>query len=1237
MRRARSWRWRVGQAFRGLQQRFGPALPENGGECVIFDLYPMGRVFQARANAVVCTPTAGKTFAELVSEHSASQSANPAITNDEVALFNWGTTDTQEVLRALREVVGVKEEHDNPYDCKLDPTLGADGKFLLPNIWKPSGLALEKTYKVTLNKRLPAPAVSFNALSKWFIPGDQKCEIRFHTEGIAERADKMDFEVRAGNYCKATPTNNNEFVDYAFAALDGVPIFQKTLPTDSGKPRTNGEVTDWDGESKAASGILTPRGTDKRLINVACSPYTVNLRYYKTTPSDLTNAPRIEIDSFWLTWSGATPTLDADSKKIKYSIKACTVLKYGQVIVTKKDGAVVWRRALKHSEVTEGDHTIDDWTADGVSAANMPYRVEIQAHTDWETDDGMALAAMHTEVRLYVHPETGTKPDPFTEAASLTFGLAPFLPGPAPADDSAKGRKLKLASAGYHPGPVNDDETDAGYLMAVKELQRDFVESGSTTRLKADGTINDATKTVITALPANRRPLFGVVADRSDLATGSINDELKDPSKTLVVWASDRHVYTKVDAPKPVANINANAELENYRDGMALAADGKVDKDAASICRPRIPVQSALCLLGKDDDLDTTKGSIAPTDNMRKAIGPIRVDWTFREPPPQPNVDTGAYYDRHMRSQAYLNSVFTSLKGAHNGKDANNCKVAYGGIRSANYHQDPFASGIPDSLTPWAAQVDGGQKSVCSVVHDDLGQDAARLFDTHVGKAGVYLKLSTIGGDGFTFRGQVRFDNLPSGTSPPNWATLKKRYPKLPHVISCTMRVWRKSSLKGYMAWCSGPERHWGGGYNVETKFAAYYKPAYVHFVHEAGAAGVFDRATVFPNTDLVQFQNVVGDNTQNVGINYSAKAAITLKDNYLWPWCDEPHVGVKATLGGNLGVNAWWSTYSDTIYNETWRKWRYPLMYEILKRIETANPTRLRGHFVVEFKDSPQLWIEGYVCPNNNAHKHWMLETTNTGGSSIAGNESCQFCPNPKPKLISSRRQRYRCSGGPQGTHEITVNENPAGNSKTGAVCGVACTGVLNRDLSSAVAGFFKKITSSSVNTTYECTVCHHKTTVSEPASSAGARNGQACAQTCAGTMSPVGGTLTNQQIYGPISGIGLPAVGAALGGSWIFTETKPEPTWAHEIGHHKHLEHAASGPGAKADQHDSSANANVTNPPEATALKRNWDRCCIMSYTSDDGANDRLYFCGRCILKLRGWKVEPGALVVAGGTNGP
>jgi len=244
----------------------------------------MGRLFQARKDAIKHKPAAGKTFSEIVAEHSNTEAAEPPLTNDEVALFNWGTKEKEEVLRAIREVIGVKDENDDPYSCKLDPTLGADGEFLLPKVWKPKDLTLDKTHKVTLKKQLAAPAVSFKALSKWFIPGDETCDVDFHTEGIEERADKIDFEVMASNYCKATPTNDGEFVTYVFADLPDVPIFTKTLPDAAGKPRSDSKVDDWKGESKAADGILKPRGPEpekQRFINVACSPYTVNLRYYK--------------------------------------------------------------------------------------------------------------------------------------------------------------------------------------------------------------------------------------------------------------------------------------------------------------------------------------------------------------------------------------------------------------------------------------------------------------------------------------------------------------------------------------------------------------------------------------------------------------------------------------------------------------------------------------------------------------------------------------------------------------------------------------------------------------------------------------------------------------------------------------------------------------------------------------------------------------------------------------------
>ena len=39
-----------------------------------------------------------------------------------------------------------------------------------------------------------------------------------------------------------------------------------------------------------------------------------------------------------------------------------------------------------------------------VIADDMPYRVQIQVHTGPDQANGLALAAMSTEVRLYVHP-----------------------------------------------------------------------------------------------------------------------------------------------------------------------------------------------------------------------------------------------------------------------------------------------------------------------------------------------------------------------------------------------------------------------------------------------------------------------------------------------------------------------------------------------------------------------------------------------------------------------------------------------------------------------------------------------------------------------------------------------------------------------------------------------------------------------------------------------------------------
>lgn len=111
--------------------------------------------------------------------------------------------------------------------------------------------------------------------------------------------------------------------------------------------------------------------------------------------------------------------------------------------------------------------------------------------------------------------------------------------------------------------------------------------------------------------------------------------------------------------------------------------------------------------------------------------------------------------------------------------------------------------------------------------------------------------------------------------------------------------------------------------------------------------------------------------------------------------------------------------------------------------------------------------------------------------------------------------------------------------------------------------------------------------------------------------------------------NGFPLPAVGVALGATWLFTDPVTPETWAHEVGHHRHFEHAASAPGAQYSTGPSGNNElhdseNNTVPNWVTVgvndpAKQRWDKHCIMSYE-----NTKLYFCGKCQLRNSGWKVQ-------------
>ena len=105
-------------------------------------------------------------------------------------------------------------------------------------------------------------------------------------------------------------------------------------------------------------------------------------------------------------------------------------------------------------------------------------------------------------------------------------------------------------------------------------------------------------------------------------------------------------------------------------------------------------------------------------------------------------------------------------------------------------------------------------------------------------------------------------------------------------------------------------------------------------------------------------------------------------------------------------------------------------------------------------------------------------------------------------------------------------------------------------------------------------------------------------------------------------------PRVGVPLGATWLFDADAE--TWAHVVGHHRQFEHAASTPGAQWEQtppevgapvaqHDNDVNTLQWALPHAHTGDERWDRDCIMSYTT----GETLTFCGKCVLRNRGWKV--------------
>ena len=1159
----------------------------------------MGRVFLSQADATNYAPQPGETLRKIVAQKC--EVADPPITPDEVALFNWGTKEPLEVQRALMELVGCRKLDADPYGCELDPARGTKGKLFLPKVWKKKGLAYEKQHKLVVKQHQPATAIRITNLSPWFLPQHENCDLDYGLEGRKEAANKVAMEIWASNYCKATAAADSGLFKYQYSALD-IPVFQKDL-TAAGQAdeRATPAVPDYLGESTAAQGVLKKRAPKNRYLNAANSPYTFVLKYYKL---EADKKAHITLGDFWPQFTAAG-AVDGTSLAVKWKAKDCSRLQSGLLEVYDGKNNLVWWKGLQASDFTAGDHQFDwnTWVSSSgykVTPANMPYRAQIQGHTLMDEPNGAAVASMQCEVRMFQNDTIGKQPaaQRYTEPQCLELSLAPFLPvrtADSPKKDvlpgagSKKWYKLKLNQAGFHAGPSHE-ETDSDLLkLALAEFQRSVPKNAAAPfqRMKADGAASGPAQSVLKAVPpAFQRSLFANSA-RADQTLAQAGPVLNKPASDLIVWIEDRHYYTKMDNPTKNGLPDKNLALEDYGGDMSMTDANRQTMEGKTVARPWIPVQVKIPLLKKGDSLFATGGATPNyLPEMLDATGPLRVDWKFTDMPPDYSTIDSANYNSDgrnvTRTRRFIRETITTLNGAatHNGVPVGNCPTSQGGIRSGTYHREPFGR-LAESLAPWRAVEDAGQQSVCTLVHDDLEQKSENLHPTHLGYAGAYFHPSRIAGDGYRIQANVNLQPHPDGAEDhPNRAVLARRYTHLPQGHSCTLRLWRKTIFRGYSEW-STPNPIPYATFSAHT--AHQYRAAFVHFAHQSNTPQVH----VLPlnpavAADVNKYKKIIEAGMTRGGKRafYPAGNKMSLSRANHWPFLNEPNYGLPWRKY-NLTLSNF-DTFMDKVNNQALYNYSDNLMFELLYRIERATG-HFNGHFSVLWQAVPQMWLRSYVC--NAAGAHVVLAPERTQAEKAALGTKCPQCAGI---LQLGYVKWYVCANG----HSFRQTE-----------------------------------ATQAVDANPPCPT-----------------DGTASAKDPAAQVPP---HQSEDVVRYWGQGFSEPAIGQALGTLWLYFDTTMLGNgnrMAHEYGHNRHLEHTPSVDPTYAydpKQHDTMVNSLAAfTQKQVNHLYNQWDHRCMMSYCPDPtpgGDKDPLrYFCGKCALKNRGWAVT-GIAPPAGGLADP
>jgi len=552
----------------------------------------MAELFDSRDKAEKYTAAKDDTLKSIAEKHSGKDKVYPVLDWQSLALYNWGTKEPREVNRALAETLGCHEINDNPSQSKLDPARGPEGAekvVLIPKVWKQDNLNLRKRHVIKVKPMpRPVPAISITKLTRWFIPKDESCEIQYGLEGVSARADKVDFEVHTKNYyalqkkedgteiwntralCNTQAEENTTHVHQART------IFKLTDSKATGAKQT---APSWNGACKVTQGALAPDKT----INFGCAPYIGLVRFYR---DDNDKDAKIVLENFHPHWKQPpAPTTDGDtdipereiepkSLMVKWDILGDNgKLKVGQIQVWDRDDKIVYCKAFNEQTI-QSDKKLDladCWGADKFERDKMPYRIQIQAHSDAQEENGLALAVMHTCVKSRV----------YTKAKMIGYDISPPAPYDGHADDetdiNTRCKIMKEAITEAYKNVTGTDDSELKVFMAPEFFFRGTKGGYKMTKDDPDQSDWSLTSTIMKSLREETDKFeyadwlftFGTVIGYEPYSVGTTETTFGgfQPVKTVRILdtgGGDQHrlVRIKIDNAKEFHNSIKTGQIE---------------------------------------------------------------------------------------------------------------------------------------------------------------------------------------------------------------------------------------------------------------------------------------------------------------------------------------------------------------------------------------------------------------------------------------------------------------------------------------------------------------------------------------------------------------------------------------------------------------------------------------------------------------------------------------------------